>query len=366
LEGATLTFVFSFFVMAACCYLLFIISDPLEELGGRIGKLLRLPEDVVASTFQALATSGPEIVLAILAATAFIVHGWDNLILDEKAASGTLNMAFSAMDNLLGIGAIAIIFMIYMKKVNPKDSIPAKPSTIIGLAYYTLASGALTYFIWDARLTENESWVLMGLGILFIISQFFLPASIERLWPPELRNGNNNRKPSPSPLQAPATWSGELIKSGFLYACLVYALVIFVMQALSATFDMAETTKGLRIISLGGIILMFTSYVSSFPEFVMAYRYSVSDKKSALLGMLFGSNVIDLAFAGFRAIWRGEDMVIVTTGLYPELLPWYIGALPVTALLFLFGLSTKILKWSHAYVLLAFYVLYIASGFILL
>ncbi|MFQ5628648.1 MAG: hypothetical protein ACE5I1_07805 [bacterium] len=364
MDNAIYTFAFSFFAMAACCYLLFIISDPLEELGGRIGKLLRLPEDVVASTFQALATSGPEIVLAILAATTFIAHGWENLILDEKAASGTLNMAFSAMDNLLGIGAIAIIFMIRMKKVNPKETIPAKPSTIIGLAYYTLASGALAYFIWDARLTESEAWVLMGLGILFIISQFFLPASIERLWPTELGNNNNHNKPAP--LQAHPSWSGELIKSGFLYAFLVYALVIFVMEALSATFDMAGVTKGMSIISLGGIILLFTSYVSSFPEFVMAYRYSVSDKRSALLGMLFGSNVIDLAFAGFRAIWRSEEMIVVTTGLYSELLPWYICALPVVALLFLFGLATKLMKWSHAYAMIAFYVLYIASGFILL
>ena len=58
--------------MGASCYLLFITSDPLEQVGGRLGRLLHLPEDVIASTFQALATSGPEIVMAILASTTFI------------------------------------------------------------------------------------------------------------------------------------------------------------------------------------------------------------------------------------------------------------------------------------------------------
>jgi len=67
-----LPMIFGLFVMGAACYLLFITSDPLEEVGGRIGKLLHLPEDVIASTFQALATSGPEIVMAVLAATAYI------------------------------------------------------------------------------------------------------------------------------------------------------------------------------------------------------------------------------------------------------------------------------------------------------
>ena len=68
------------FVLAATCYLLFLTSEPLEQVGARIGRLLKLPNDVIASTFQALATSGPEIVMAILAATPFVAQGmWSGL-----------------------------------------------------------------------------------------------------------------------------------------------------------------------------------------------------------------------------------------------------------------------------------------------
>ncbi len=111
---------------------------------------------------------------------------------------------------------------------------------------------------------------------------------------------------------------------------------------------------------------MFTSYVSSFPEFMLTYRYAVAVKKSALLGMLFGSNVIDLAFAGFRSIWLNETMIVCTTGRFPQLLPVYIWSLPVIAILALIGLSTGTLRYKHAYPLVLFYLLYVVSGFILL
>ena len=123
----------SFFVMAAACYLLLMTSGPLEKLGRRLGHLLHLPEDVIASTFQALATSGPEIVKAILAATAFVAEGFTELSLDEKGASGCLNMCFSAMANLLGIGSLGMIYMMLKKMVKPNDSIEVAPSVIIGL-----------------------------------------------------------------------------------------------------------------------------------------------------------------------------------------------------------------------------------------
>ena len=167
------TFLVSLFILAAICYLLFITSDPLEEVGGKIGKLLRVPEDVVAATFQATATSGPEIVMAILAATPFIASDvWSVLELGERASSGTLNMAFSAMDNLLGIGAVAIIAMIIMGKVKKNDKIPMRASTVISLIFYVLASGCLTVFLFDGILTPVESWMLMIIGITFVLSQF--------------------------------------------------------------------------------------------------------------------------------------------------------------------------------------------------
>ncbi len=360
-------FFFGLFVLATSCYILFITSDPLENVGGRLGKLLHLPEDVIASTFQALATSGPEIMMAILAATTLVEENWAVLQLGEKACSGTLNMAFSAMDNLLGIGAVAIVFMIRMGKVDPKESIPAAHSTIIGLLFYIVASGSFAVFISDGILTPKESWILMGIGILFVLSQFSVPGLIRKYWPSledfeEGEEDDDDEEPVPSLLKTPVIWSKDLVINGFIYAFLVFTLIVFVREAMGATFNMAIGS----MFSVGGIVLMFTSYVSSFPEFMLSYRYTIADKKSELLGMLFGSNVIDLAFAGFRSIKLHENMNVYTTGKFPQLLPFYIWTLPVIALLLLLGLSTKTFKWGHAYLLIAFYVVYIVSGFILL
>jgi len=364
---------YGLFVLSASCYLLFVTSDPLEEVGGRLGRLLRLPEDVIASTFQAMATSGPEIVMAILAATPFVASEvWGTLQLGERASSGTLNMAFSAMDNLLGIGCLGMIFMLKRGTVKREEIIVVEPSVKIGLLFYILSSCCLSIFINDSVITETEAWILMIIGIIFIISQFFIPSLIKRnqqrkndagLNQSSQEENSDDEKDEDKPL--PATFGGwfvDFTNNGFIYAFLVFALVIFVRQCLGATFNMA--TVG--IVSVGGILIMFTSYVSSFPEFMMTYRYAVANKKSALLGMLFGSNVIDLAFAGFRPIWLHEPMEVYTTGLRPEFLPAYIWSLPIIAILALVGIWTGFVKYKHAYPLVAFYIFYIVSGFVLL
>lgn len=92
-------FASALFILAAAYYMLFMISEPLEKTGVRLGELLRVPEDAIPSTFQALA-SGPEIVIAIRA----IYYAEA-----DKACSGLLNMGFSAMANLVGIGCLAMI-----------------------------------------------------------------------------------------------------------------------------------------------------------------------------------------------------------------------------------------------------------------
>lgn len=356
-------FLSGIFVLSATCYTLFIISKPLEEVGNKLGKLLHLPEDVIASTFSALSTSGPEIIMAILAATPFITNEvWNTLELGEKACSGTLNMAFSSMDNLLGIGAVAIIFMIYKNTINKDDYIPIKPSTIIGLLYYILASGFLCISIKDNVLSYRESWCLMIIGIVFVLSQFIIPPLLKSCGFEESVNEDNDKEQIPNIKETPFKWGKCLVFNSFEYVFLTFGLIVFVRLAMGATFNIAQ----IGIFSVGGILLMFTSYVSSFPEFMMSYRYAIADKKDELLGMLFGSNVIDLAFSGFRSIWLKESMKIYTTGRYPFLLRYYILALPVIAILLLFGLLSKKLKWKHSYLLFGFYLIYVISGLILL
>jgi len=482
----------SLFILAATCYLLFLTSDPLEEIGGRLGKLLHVPEDVIAATFQALATSGPEIVMAILAATAFVGGGWLTLQMGEKACSGCLNMCFSAMDNLLGIGCLGIIFMIARGTVTKKEVIEVAPSVKAGLIFYILAATCLCIFVtfdkesylfgsgesisraeapdvkvpfvlveveskgYDAAkvrsdvapalntamkavpgvsgvtmkcgdemcrimvkfpdttsladadksvrhsveiarrtlplvdgkllipsvsmidaerdvsiITPVQGWVLMIIGIMFIVSQFFIPPWLRRI--ERIKAAENGQDPDEdddededdqgAPLPSSVGgWIKDFLGHGFLYAFLVFGLIVFVRECLGATFSMAAV----GIVSVGGILLAFTSYVSSFPEFMMTYRFAISNKKNALLAMLFGSNVIDLAFAGFRAIWRGEKMSVYTTGWFPQLLPLYLWALPVLAVVALIALWTKKIRYGHAFPLVVFYLLYIISGLILL
>jgi hypothetical protein len=98
----------------------------------------------------------------------------------------------------------------------------------------------------------------------------------------------------------------------------------------------------------------------------MTYRYAAANKKNALLGMLFGSNVIDLAFAGFRSIKLGEPMEVYTTGTMQYLFPLYLWCLPALAVVTLIALSRGWFKYKHAYPLVALYLTYIISGFILL
>ncbi len=364
-------FFYGLFVLAASCYVIFILSGPLKKVGGRIGKLLRLPEDVIASTFQALATSGPEIVMAILAATPFITYEtWKALELGEKAGSGTLNIVFSAMSNLLGIGAVAIIFMIKKGMVKKDDIIEVKPSVKISLIFYVLSSTLLFVFVMNKELDVIESWILMIIGIVYVFSQFFIPGIIKKINNKTDKNskeekeesiGNENGDKYIVPLTAGA-WIKDYSYKSFIYAFLILGRVMFGREAMGASFRMAIAS----IFSLGGVIIMFTSYISSFPEFMLTYRYVIANKKSALLGMLFGSNVIDLAFSGFRAIWIGNPMQIYSTGPYGNLLIFYILVIPVIAILALIGLCMKKIKFKVAYPLVIFYIFYIISGFILI
>ena len=367
--GGILAFGFGIFVLSATCYILFISSEPLEKVGGRLGKLLHLPEDVIASTFQALATSGPEIIMAIIAATPFIANEvWKVLEHGEKACSGTLNMSFSAMANLLGIGAVGIIFMISRGIIKKDEIIKVRPSVKIGLIFYIIASGVFSVFITNGVITVTEAWTLMVIGILFVLSQFIIPGYVHRIGPKKIKMGlleppeEEEEEDDYAVPDSFRRWFRDFLGHGFIYAFLVFALIVFVREALAATFNMAM----IGVFSVGGILIMFTSYVSSFPEFMTTYRYAVSNKKDALLGMLFGSNVIDLAFAGFRSIYLNKPMEVYTTGRMSQLLPAYIWALPVIAILAFIFLNLNVVKAKYAYPLVVFYIIYIVSGWILL
>lgn len=361
MDPVLMTFLISAFIMAASCYLLFISSEKLEEVGKRLSRLLHVPEDVGASTLGAFSTSGPEIVMAILAATAFIGSGWAVLEMGEKASSGTLNMAFSAMDNLIGIGCVGIIFMIWKGFINKNETIQLSPATYLGLSMYVLASSTFFFFLLDGVFTPSEGKIMMVIGVAYVILQFAMPAIRNMLDVHEDDDDDEDEGEAPMPTTF-TSYMGELFTNGFAYAFLVFLLVILVRECMGATFSIAT----LGIVSVGGVLLAFTSYVSSFPEFMLTYRYAIANKRTALLGMLFGSNVIDLAFSGFRSVWLAEDVRIYTTGKMPELLNVYIGALPIIAMISLIAISTGRVKYKVAYPMMVFYVLYIGSGLVLL
>lgn len=357
------TLVSSAFVLCAACYLLFMSSEELEKVSNRICRLLHIPEDVGASTIGAFATSGPEILMAIIAATSFVAVGWAGLEFGEKASSGTLNMAFSAMDNLIGIGCLGIIFMIVKGYARAEELIELTPASFLGLGFYVVASTAFFFFVFDGVFTSVEGKIMMAIGAAYVLLQFGMPSIRNWLGEPEGDDDDEDTDGGEEPL--PTTffsYVGELFKSGFVYAFLVFLLVLLVRECLGASFSVAT----LGIVSLGGVLLAVTSYVSSFPEFMLTYRYAIANKRSALLGMLFGSNVIDLAFSGFRSVWLSEDVAIYTTGTMPSLLPVYIAALPVIALIALVTIKMGIVRFKVAYPMMVFYVLYIGSGLVLL
>ena len=352
----------SLFVLAAACYLLFMSSEQLEKTSNRICRLLHIPEDVGASTIGAFATSGPEILMAIIAAsTVFLNSGWEVLGLGEKASSGTLNMAFSAMDNLIGIGCVGIIFMIWKGYMDKDEKIELSPASVLGLASYFIASVLFFIFILDGIFTATEGKVMMWVGGVFIAMQFAMPFIRKKLGDDGDDEDDDEEEEEPLPTTA-GKYLGELVKSGFVYAFLVFLLVVLVRECMGASFSLAT----IGIVSLGGILLAVTSYVSSFPEFMLTYRYAIANKRGALLGMLFGSNVIDLAFSGFRSVWLNEDVAIYTTGTMPELLPFYIAALPLIALVALITIQMGLVRYKIAYPMMVFYIAYIGSGLFLL
>lgn len=362
-----LVFLISAFILAGSCYLLFISSEKMEKVGDRLSRLLHIPEDVGAATLGAFSTSGPEIVMAILSATAFIGTGWAGLELGEKASSGTLNMLFSAMDNLIGIGCVGIIFMIWKGFINKDEIIELSSSTYLSLGTYFFASITVFLFLLDGQFSPTEGKIMMAIGAAYIILQFAMPAirnlvDVPKEMDQEEEDEEENEK-DPQPM--PSTifeYVKELFTNGFAYAFLVFLLVVLVRECMGATFSIAT----LGIVSVGGVLLAFTSYVSSFPEFMLSYRYAISNKRHALLGMLFGSNVIDLAFSGFRSVWLHETVPVYTTGQMPWLLPVYIAMLPTIAFISLIAISFKKVRYRIAYPMTVFYLIYIVSGLILL
>lgn len=349
-----LVFASSLFILAAACYMLFMISEPLEKTGGRLGELLRVPEDAIASTFQALATSGPEIVIAIQA----IYYAEA-----DKASSGLLNMGFSAMANLVGIGCLGMIYLMWKKTADREEVLSVSKNVTGGLILYIISSTCLCFFVTnDFEMDVKEAWVLMIIGIVFVVSQFMMPKKKAGLEKDEkekrLNDEGDNEKKEPSLPDTATGFIGQLASNGFIYAFCIFGLWVFVGECLQATFMMAS----LGIVSIAGVLIMFTSYVSSFPEFMMTYRYATKGKKDALLGMLFGSNVLDLGFAGFRCIWTGEPMKVVAG----KLLPIYFWLIPFSAVAIFLAIRLGKMRYKHAYPLMVGYLVYIISGFILL
>lgn len=337
------------FLFAASCYILYLIAEPLEKTGAMLGKLFHIPEGIVAATFCALATSGPEIMMAIKSAS------YDS---DAKACSGALNMGFSAMDNLIGIGCMGMFLMVYLGYSSKETILKVSRSVLGGLLFYIVSASCFAMFLLDFEISKTEAWILAIIGIVFIVSQLFLPVIYDKLD----NNADIVIEEDDIELKEIPKTTRKYITTFIInisrYVFCVYALWVFVDKCLYGTFLLSN----LGFVSIAGVLVMFTSYVSSFPEFMMAYKYASKGKENALLSMLFGSNVIDLAFSGLKPIMTGKPMAIVAS----NYLPLYIGALPLTAIILFVALLKDKLKYKHAYIMAIFYVLYIVTGFILL
>ncbi|MCP3685221.1 MAG: hypothetical protein GY861_21360 [bacterium] len=351
-----LILMFSLFVMAAACYVMSQLADSQDSLGMRLGRLLGLPNVIVASVFQSLSTSMPEIAMAIIASGSFIASGWNTLEIGEKGSSGALNMIFSSADNAFGIGSIAVLLMIYKGFVRSEETVRVKKSVLISLFHYLITVIVFSVFITlGSDLSVSESWVMMILGLSFIPLQIFLIKYYKEENSEEYDAIEVSKAFSKS-------WFFDFTKTVAFFSFVVFGMFVLVEKCLGATFSMASVS----FFSVGGILLLFTSYVSSFPEFVLAYRYANRGRKDELLAMLFASNAFDLAFSGFRAIRTGVAMPIYTTGIANFLLPYYIYILPMGSFALLYCLYNKKIKFGHFRYIFIAYLTYVFSGWILL
>jgi len=146
------------------------------------------------------------------------------------------------MDNLLGIGCLGIIFMIRRGTVKKNEAIVVTPSVKVSLVFYILASTCLCLFIRDSLIVPWEAWLLMSIGISFVVSQFFIPKWMGKLAEQKGIADETGDSDADDDIPMPTTLGGRLkdfAGEGFLYLLLVFALIVMVRECLGATFNTA-------------------------------------------------------------------------------------------------------------------------------
>jgi len=203
-----------------------------------------------------------------------------------------------------------------------------------------------TLSIWDGIMTPVEAYMLASIAAFYLLFLIFAHRLFE--------DGEENKEETPFKFMG---FLGTIA----MYSILIWGSVEMIKIVLGSTFGMAQ----IGVASVGAVLLALTSYVSSFPELGMTYVMARKGNVKDILGMLFGSNVIDLGFSGLRPIVQNTEMAIFTTGT-PGLLQWYIAALPATAVIISLIVWKGKLKYWMAIPGGCFYLAYILGGWIYL
>ncbi|WP_319479562.1 calcium/sodium antiporter [uncultured Draconibacterium sp.] len=257
------------FVLLARVVDLFFISS-LDQ----ISKDLRLSNDAAGATLMAVGSSAPELFVALFAV---IKPG-------EHQAIGIGSIVGSAIFNLLVIvGAAA-----YVKKTK----LTWQP-LVRDLFFYSLSVALLVLFIWDGRLTLNETLIFLGIYVLYVMAVIYwrkwLPYKDMEATELEDTHGEHSKISKPVDQLLRFIFPNEkhyyrvFILSIVLIAALSYVLVE-VAVASAHILNIPEAIIALTVLAVG----------TSIPDLFSSVIVARQGRGDMAVSNAIGSNIFDI------------------------------------------------------------------------
>ena len=257
------------FVLLARVVDLFFISSL-----DKISKDLRLSNDAAGATLMAVGSSAPELFVALFAV---IKPG-------EHQAIGIGSIVGSAIFNLLVIvGAAA-----YVKKTK----LTWQPM-VRDLFFYSLSVALLVIFIWDGRLTLNETLIFLGVYVLYVVAVIYwrkwLPYDDMEATELEDTHGEHNKISKPVDQLLRFIFPNEkhyyrvFILSIVLIAALSYVLVE-VAVASAHILNIPEAIIALTVLAVG----------TSIPDLFSSVIVARQGRGDMAVSNAIGSNIFDI------------------------------------------------------------------------
>ncbi len=257
------------FVLLARVVDLFFISSL-----DKISKDLRLSSDAAGATLMAVGSSAPELFVALFAV---IKPG-------EHQAIGIGSIVGSAIFNLLVIVGAAV----YVKKTK----LTWQPM-VRDLFFYSLSVALLVWFIWDGRLTINETLIFLGVYVLYVVAVIYwrkwLPYNDMEATELEDTHGEHSKISRPVDQLLRFIFPNEkhyyrvFILSIVLIAALSYVLVE-VAVASAHILNIPEAIIALTVLAVG----------TSIPDLFSSVIVARQGRGDMAVSNAIGSNIFDI------------------------------------------------------------------------